>query len=69
MRISKKQTTPPDPQFIVYNEFLQFFIGLAHGGTTLRFSDNYDDAKPLENEKQFSTLKRIYKFPLEKEYI
>ena len=69
MRISKKQITPIDPQFIVYNEFLQFFIGLSHGGTVLRFSDNYDDAKKLDGENQFYTLKRIYKFQLEKEYI
>jgi hypothetical protein len=53
-----------DPEykpFIVMNEYLQVWTGLKDGGLTLTFSDNFDDAKPLNFYTQFLSLKRIYK--------
>ena len=55
--------------FIVYNEYLQVWVGLRDGGRTALFSDEYDNAKPLYYEQQFKALQRIAGESLEKEYI
>jgi hypothetical protein len=63
---------PEDPDkkpFIVYNDYLQVWIGLRDGGRTAVFSDEYSDAKPLHYEQQFKALQHIAGDVLEKEYI
>ena len=75
MKKSKKKKVdlitldPEYKPFIVMNEHLQVWVGIKDGGRTLIFSDNFDDAKPLHYEEQFSTLRWIANCKLEKEYI
>lgn len=69
---SKKKLAQPDPDrkpYIVYNEYLQVWVGLQDGGRIALFSDEYDDAKPLHYDQQFKTLQRIAGCKLEKEFI
>ena len=69
---SKPSLLPPDPDYkpyIVYNEYLQVWVGLRDGGRTAVFSCDYDDAKPLYYEQQFKTLQRVAGLALEREYI
>lgn len=77
-RISKKKKKDrvdfvrDDPDynpFIVMNEHLEVWIGLACGGRELVFSENMDDAKPLCFDSQFRTLKRITNLKLEQIYL
>jgi hypothetical protein len=70
--ISKKKLATEDPDrkpYIVYNEYLQVWVGLKDGGRIALFSDEYDDAKPLHYDQQFRTLQRIAGCKLEREYI
>jgi len=39
-------------EFIVMNSNLEVFSGLAFGGEAM-FSSNYDNAKPLDDERKF----------------
>jgi hypothetical protein len=69
---SKKKLVQPDPNqkpYIVYNEYLQVWVGLQDGGRIALFSDEYDDAKPLHYDQQFRTLQRVAGCKLEREYI
>jgi len=69
---SKKKLVQPDPDqkpYIVYNEYLQVWVGLQDGGRIALFSDEYDDAKPLHYDQQFRTLQRVAGCKLEREYI
>ena len=69
---SKKKLVQPDPDqkpYIVYNEYLQVWVGLQDGGRIALFSDKYDDAKPLHYDQQFRTLQRVSGCKLEIEYI
>jgi hypothetical protein len=72
MKKQPKLLNPEDPDkkpFIVYNEYLQVWVGLRDGGRTAIFSDEYDEAKPLYYEQQFKALQRIAGESIEKEYI
>ena len=72
MPVSKKKLVQPDPDrkpYIVYNEYLQVWVGLRDGGRAAAFSDNYDDAKPLHYDQQFKTLQRVAGCKLEREFI
>jgi hypothetical protein len=63
-------TLDPDYNpFIVMNEQLQVWTGITNGGRTLLFSDDFDDAKPLDFDVQFRTLKRLTIDKLEQIYI
>lgn len=42
--------------FIVMNSKLEYFCGLAYGGQLVWCSD-YNEAKPLDDERKFQTLK------------
>jgi len=72
---SKKKRINPitlDPEynpFIVMNELLQVWVGITNGGRTLLFSDNIDDAKPLDFDSQFRTLNRLTLDKLEQIYL
>ena len=69
---SKKKLIVEDPDrkpYIVYNEYLQVWVGLKDGGRVAVFSNEYDDAKLLHYDQQFRTLQRIAGSALEKEYI
>jgi hypothetical protein len=72
MSLPKKKLLIEDPDkkpYIVYNEYLQVWVGLRDGGRTALFSDEYNEAKPLYYEQQFKTLQRIAGGSLEKEYL
>lgn len=56
---SKKQKDDKREWFIVMNSQLEYFCGLAYGGQCVWNSD-YKEAKPLDNECKFITLKNIY---------
>jgi hypothetical protein len=44
--------------FIVMNSQLEYFAGLLYGGQIV-WSRDYDDAKPLDLESKFITLKSM----------
>jgi len=72
MKKSNQSLVPEDPDkkpYIVYNDYLQVWVGLKDGGRTAVFSDEYSDAKPLYYEQQFKALQHIAGDVLEKEYI
>lgn len=69
---SKKKLVIEDPDkkaYIVYNEYLQVWVGLQDGGRTAVFSDEYSEAKPLHYDQQFKALQRIAGGLIEREYI
>tara|TARA_B100001113_G_C20672340_1_gene432715 strand:+ start:70 stop:279 length:210 start_codon:yes stop_codon:yes gene_type:complete len=65
--LNKKEIEKPIRKFIVLNEYCQVFCGLKHGLPA--FSDNIDDAKPLENQRQVEMIQRGTLFKLEKSYL
>ena len=65
--LNKKEIKKPVRKFIVLNEYCQVFCGLKHGLPA--FSDNIDDAKPLENQRQVEMIQRGTLFKLEKSYL
>ena len=78
MSISKKRkktkadlikSDPDYKPFIVMNDQLQVWVGLKSGGRELIFSDDFDDAKPLDFDSQFRTLNRLTLDKLEQIYI
>lgn len=54
----KKKKEDKRDWFIVMNSQLEYFCGLAYGGQCVWNSD-YKEAKPLDNECKFITLKNI----------
>lgn len=44
--------------FIVMNSNLEYFCGLAYGGQCV-WDKDYNEAKPLDNEAKFHTLKSL----------
>jgi hypothetical protein len=70
VRIDFNKLDPEYKPFIVMNEYLQVWIGLKDGGRILVFSDDMDDAKQLDFDIQFRTLKRLSRLvKLEQIYI
>ena len=65
--LNKESLEKPEKQFIVLNEYCQVFCGLKHGLPA--FSDNIDDAKPLENQRQVEMIQRGTLSKLEKSYL
>ena len=62
--LNKKSKQPKEPQFIVFNEYAQVFCGLKGGYPA--FSDDLDEAKPIENDNQVKMIQRGTSFKLEK---
>jgi len=65
--LNKKEIEKPIRKFIVLNEYCQVFCGLKQGLPA--FSDDIDDAKPLENQRQVEMIQRGTLFKLEKSYL
>ena len=65
--LNKKEIEEPVRKFIVLNEYCQVFCGLKHGLPA--FSDNIDDAKTLENQRQVEMIQRGTLFKLEKSFL
>ena len=65
--LDKKQREPKPKQFIVLNEYCQVFCGLQGGYPA--FSDNIEEAKPLERDSQVRMIQQGTSFRLEKEYL
>jgi hypothetical protein len=65
--LDKKQREPKPKQFIILNEYCQVFCGLQGGYPA--FSDNLDEAKPLERDSQIRLIQQGTSFRLEKEYL
>ena len=65
--LNKKEIEEPVRKFIVLNEYCQVFCGLKQGLPA--FSDDIDDAKPLENQRQVEMIQRGTLFKLEKSYL
>ena len=65
--LNKENIEEPARKFIVLNEYCQVFCGLKYGLPA--FSDNIDDAKPLENQRQVEMIQRGTLFKLEKSYL
>ena len=63
------KSDPDYKPFIVMNDQLQVWVGLKKGGRELVFSDDLDDAKPLNFDVQFKTLNRLTLDKLEQIYI
>jgi hypothetical protein len=54
-------------KFIILNENAQVFCGLRKGYPI--FSDNWDEARSLENHEQFMTVQRGTYYKLEKTFL
>ena len=70
MRKSKKRKivgNPKHPPYITLNLKAQVYTGLIGGYPN--FSDNWDEAKPLEGQSKFETLERVYHAKLEQMFI
>ena len=65
--LNKKEIEEPVRKFIVLIEYCQVFCGLKQGLPA--FSDDIDDAKPLENQRQVEMIQRGTLFKLEKSYL
>lgn len=65
--LNKKSTEEPVRRFIVLNEYCQVFCGLKQGLPA--FSDNIDDAKSLENQRQLEMIQRGTFYKLEKSFL
>lgn len=50
--------------FYVMNDYAQWYCGLRGGKP--KFTDNFDEARILERNTQFKTLKRVSDYPIEK---
>lgn len=68
-RVDFIKSDPDYKPYIVMNEFLQVWVGLANGGRNLTFSDNPEEAKVLYFDTQFKYLRRATIFKLEQIYI
>ena len=59
MRGKKQKEEAKDRKwFIVMNSKLEYFCGLAYGGQLVWDSD-YNEAKPLDDEAKFKTIKSL----------
>jgi len=54
--VGKKHQKPKE--FIVMNSQLEYFSGLMYGGELVWCSD-YNEAKPLDDERKFQTLQSL----------
>jgi hypothetical protein len=57
MKKKKAQQTKRE-WFIVMNSQLEYFSGMMYGGE-LVWCNDYNEAKPLDNERKFQTLKSL----------
>jgi hypothetical protein len=53
-----KKKQPKREWFIVMNSQLEYFSGMMYGGQ-LVWCNDYNEAKPLDNERKFQTLKYL----------
>ncbi len=53
-----KQKDDKREWFIVMNSRLEYYCGLAYGGQLVWDSD-YENAKPLDDEAKFNTIKSL----------
>jgi hypothetical protein len=53
-----KKKQPKREWFIVMNSQLEYFSGMMYGGQLVWCSD-YNEAKPLDDERKFQTLKYL----------
>jgi hypothetical protein len=68
MRRTKKVVgITESPSYIILNERAQVYTGLIGGYPN--FSDDLDEAKPLEGQAKFETLERVYHTKLEQMFI
>jgi hypothetical protein len=67
MRKKKDTDVTPSIKFIVVSEMGQVWTGIK--GDELDFSDNWNEAKPLNNENQFNHLKRMSYINLEQMFL
>lgn len=70
MKRSKKKLLAwqtEEPSYIILNSDAQVYTGLISGYPN--FSDDMGEAKPLEGQGKFETLKRFTKIPLEQMFV
>ena len=67
MRKKKDTNYIPPTRFIVVSEMGQVWTGIR--GDELGFSDNWNEAKPLNNENQFNHLQRMSYLNLEQMFL
>ena len=67
MRKKKDIDYIPSTKFIVVSEKGQVWTGIR--GDELEFSNNWNEAKPLNNENQFAHLKRMSYLNLEQMFL
>ena len=57
-RVKQKDESKDRKWFIVMNSDLEYYAGMMYGGQ-LVWSRDYEDAKPLDDEAKFRTLKSL----------
>lgn len=52
-----RQEYEDEPEYLVLDVYARVFAGLEKGGE-YTFSENYDEAKPLQGQEKFDFMKR-----------
>ena len=52
-----RQEYKDEPEYLVLDVYARVFAGLEKGGE-YTFSENYDEAKPLQGQEKFDFMKR-----------
>jgi hypothetical protein len=57
MKKKSKQEYEDEPEYLVLDVYARVFAGLERGGEYV-FSENMDEAKPLQGQEKFDFMKR-----------
>ena len=63
-----RQEYEEEPEYLVLDVYARVFAGLEKGGES-RFSENYDEAKPLQGQEKFDFMKRNSYLGLEQMFL
>ena len=63
-----KKQIEPEPEYLILDEYARVFAGLEKGGESI-FSENYDEAKPLQGQEKFNFMKRNSYLGLEQMFL
>ena len=67
MKKRSRQELEEEPEYIIINEYAKVFSGLKEGYPI--FSDDVDDAKPLQGQSKFEFMKTYYHVKIEQMFL
>ena len=63
-----RQEYDEEPEYLILDVYARVFAGLEKGGESI-FSENYDEAKPLQGQEKFDFMKRNSYLGLEQMFL